>query len=59
MSTLAAAPSGSAGPLGLLVVLLIAVSLVVLIRNMNGRLRRLPPTFEPPADEPERDPDRP
>jgi hypothetical protein len=53
---LAAAPSGTAGPLGLLIVLLIGVALVFLIRNMNGRLRRLPPSFEdkptpPPADD--------
>ena len=46
--TLAAAPSGTAGPLGLLLVLLIAVALVLLIRNMNARLRRLPPSFEEP-----------
>ena len=46
MSTLAAAPSGTAGPLGLLLVLLIGLSLVLLIRNMNARLRRLPPSFE-------------
>jgi hypothetical protein len=46
----AAAPSGTAGPLGLLVVLLIAVALVLLIRNMNARLRRLPRSFEPPPD---------
>ena len=46
--TLAAAPSGTAGPLGLLIVLLIGVALVFLIRNMSSRLRRLPPTFEPP-----------
>ena len=51
--SLAAAPSGTAGPLGLLVVLLIGVSLVLLIRNMNARLRRLPPTFEPPKPPPE------
>jgi hypothetical protein len=44
--SVAAAPSGTAGPLGLLVVLLIGVALVLLIRNMNGRLRRLPPSFE-------------
>ena len=49
--TLAAAPSGTAGPLGLLVVLLIAVSLVVLIRNMNGRLRKLPPSFDAPPEQ--------
>jgi len=52
MSVLAAAPSGTAGPLGLLIVLLIGVAMVLLIRNMNGRLRRLPPSFEdPPKDE--------
>jgi hypothetical protein len=45
---LAAAPSGTAGPLALLLVLLIGVALVLLIRNMNARLRRLPPSFEKP-----------
>ncbi|MEA2484718.1 MAG: hypothetical protein QOC55_2665 [Thermoleophilaceae bacterium] len=45
---LAAAPSGTAGPLALLLVLLIGVALVLLIRNMNARLRRLPPSFEEP-----------
>ncbi len=49
MSVLAAAPSGTAGPLGLLIVLLIGVAMVLLIRNMNGRLRKLPPSFEDPA----------
>lgn len=48
MSSLAAAPAGTAGPLALLIVLLIGLSLVLLIRNMNGRLRRLPPSFDPP-----------
>ena len=46
MTVIAAAPSGTAGPLGLLVVLLIGVALVLLIRNMSGRLRRLPPSFD-------------
>jgi hypothetical protein len=49
---LADAPSGQAGPLGLLVVLLIGVALVLLIRNMNGRLRRLPPSFDEPSPPP-------
>jgi hypothetical protein len=49
---LAAAPSGTAGPLGLLVVLLIGLAVVLLIRNMNGRLRRLPPSFDPPPEPP-------
>ena len=57
MTPLAAAPSGTAGPLGLLLVLLIGLALVLLIRNMNARLRRLPPSFDdpkaPPPDEDE------
>jgi hypothetical protein len=52
---LAAAPSGTAGPLALLLVLLIGVSLVLLIRNMNGRLRRLPPSFDEPEAQPRDD----
>ena len=52
--TLAAASSSTAGPLGLLVVLLIGISLVLLIRNMNARLRRLPKSFDepPPPEDP-------
>ena len=42
----------SAGPLGLLVVVLMIVATVFLIRNMNARLRRLPREFpEPGSDE--------
>ena len=53
-AALLAAEGGSisAGPLGLLVVLLMVIATVLLIRNMNGRLRRLPREFpEPPADD--------
>jgi hypothetical protein len=47
---------GLAGPMGLLIILLLAIATVLLIRNMNSRLRRLPERFpqqdeEPPADE--------
>ena len=35
----------SAGPLGLLVVVLMILATVFLIRNMNARLRRLPREF--------------
>jgi len=50
--TLAAAASGSsAGPLGLLIILLIGVAMILLIRNMNGRLRRLPKSFDEQPDE--------
>ncbi len=46
----------SAGPLGLLVILLMVIATVFLIRNMNGRLRKLPREFPPPED---RDPKAP
>lgn len=54
---LASSHSSSAGPLGLLLILLIGVATVLLVRNMNGRLRNLPREFpdkdapEPPATE--------
>ena len=43
----------SAGPLGLLVVILMVIATVLLIRNMNARLKRLPREFPPPTDQPE------
>ncbi|MEO6204448.1 MAG: hypothetical protein ABIO67_03565 [Mycobacteriales bacterium] len=46
---LAAGAGATAGPLGLLVVLLLGVATVLLIRNMNGRLKRLPPSFDDPT----------
>ncbi len=56
----------SAGPLGLLVVFLMIIATVLLIRNMNARLRRLPREFPdaPPDGRPDdgvpgRSPDRP
>ena len=47
MSLLAATETASsaAGPVGLLVVVLLGLSLVLLIRNMDRRLRRLPREF--------------
>jgi hypothetical protein len=42
---------GLAGPMGLFIILLMAIATVLLIRNMNARLRRLPREFP--------DPDRP
>lgn len=53
---LAEGVDASAGPLGLLIVLLIGVTTVLLIRNMNGRLKRLPQSFdEPDITRPESD----
>ena len=48
----------SAGPLGLLVVLLMLVATALLIRNMNARLRRLPREFPPAEQPPGEDPPR-
>ena len=50
--------SGSlAGPTGLVIILLLAIGTVLLIRNMNSRLRRLPERFpiEPKPAEPNSD----
>ena len=51
----------SAGPLGLLVVVLMMGATVLLVRNMNDRLRRLPREFPPPPapDDDRPDPSRP
>ena len=48
MTPLAVSGEVSAGPLGLLVLLLIGVATVLLIRNMNARLKRMPREFPPP-----------
>ena len=47
--------SAAAGPLGLLVIVLIGVATALLIRNMNGRLRRLPREFPDSRRQPEPD----
>ncbi len=43
-----------AGPLGLLIIVLLAIGTVLLIRNMNKRIKRLPdrfPTHDPPESD--------
>jgi hypothetical protein len=40
-----------AGPQGLVIILLLAVGTVLLIRNMNARLRRLPERFPSESDQ--------
>jgi hypothetical protein len=40
---------GLAGPMGLFIILLMAVATILLIRNMNSRLRRLPDRFPQPG----------
>lgn len=44
---------GLAGPMALLVILLLAVATIFLIRNMNSRLKRLPESF-PQGDDSDR-----
>jgi hypothetical protein len=39
---------GLAGPMGLFIIVLLSIATVLLIRNMNKRLRRLPDSFEDP-----------
>jgi hypothetical protein len=39
---------GLAGPMGLLVVVLMCIATVLLVRNMNKRLRQLPDSFRKP-----------
>ena len=39
---------GLAGPMGLLIIVLMSIATVLLIRNMNKHLRRLPDSFEQP-----------
>ncbi len=43
---------GLAGPTGLVIILLLVIGTILLIRNMNSRLRRLPERFEQPPTEP-------
>ena len=40
---------GLAGPMGLFLIVLLATATVLLIRNMNARLRRLPDEFPTPG----------
>jgi hypothetical protein len=42
---------GLAGPMGLFIIVLLAIGTVLLVRSMNSRLRRLPDSFPDPAEE--------
>jgi hypothetical protein len=39
-----------AGPLSLLIIVLLAIGTVLLIRSMNKHLKRIPESFSDPAD---------
>ena len=45
---------GLAGPMGLFIIVLMSIAVVLLIRNMNKRVRRLPDSF-PDAEDARRD----
>jgi hypothetical protein len=47
---------GLAGPTGAFIIAALAVATVLLIRNMNARLRRLPSRFPDPDPPPPPDP---
>ena len=40
---------GQASPIGLFLVLLLLVATILLVRSMNGRLKRLPESFDEPS----------
>ena len=48
---LAADLSANAGPIGLLLVILLGIATVLLIRNMDKRVKRLPREFPPPPED--------
>lgn len=38
---------GKAGPLGLLLIVLLLIAVALLVRSMTGHLKRVPPSFDP------------
>ncbi|KAA0023905.1 hypothetical protein [Antrihabitans cavernicola] len=48
---------GKASPIGLVIILALLVGTVLLIRNMNKKIKRLPESFEPEHPEPDQDAD--
>lgn len=45
-----------AGPLGLFIILALGAATVLLIRSMSRHLKRIPPSFDPPAQPKPTDP---
>lgn len=46
------------GPIGLVIILIMLIATAFLIRNMNGRIKRLPPRFPGQDEEPEQPDER-
>ena len=44
---------GEASPLGLFLILLLLIGTILLVRSMNGHIKRLPESFDEPAETPE------
>jgi hypothetical protein len=41
---------GKAGPLGLLLIVVLLIAVALLVRSMTTHLKRIPPSFDPPED---------
>jgi hypothetical protein len=50
---------GKASPIGLVVILLLLIATVFLVRSMTKHLRRVPASFDPPAERSSSDPPSP
>ncbi len=50
-SPLAAGADAYAGPLGLVLVIVLGIATALLVRNMDKRLKRLPREFAPPGQD--------
>ncbi|MGY1601049.1 hypothetical protein [Geodermatophilus sp. SYSU D00815] len=44
---------GKAGPLGLLLIVLLLIAVVLLVKSMSRHLKRVPPSFDPADREPQ------
>jgi hypothetical protein len=59
MTLLAAGAGSYAGPLGLLVILLLGIATVFLYRSMSSKITHLPDSFDEPQDDEPDAPDKP
>jgi hypothetical protein len=41
---------GKAGPLGLLLIVVLLIAVALLVKSMTTHLKRIPPSFDPPDD---------
>ena len=42
---------GKAGPIGLLLIVLLLIAVALLVRSMTTHLKRIPPSFDPAGDQ--------